>query len=253
MSYYRRFILSSRLSLHTQTSPKDFTIETDASIKGLGAVLSQMQDDGRLHPITYASRALSRAEENYSITELETLAIVWATSHFNHLIYGHRVTVVTNHVAVKAVLAMPNPSVKHARWWNKVYGCGATSIDIVYRPRKENSNADALSRMPHLPTPQEGTCEGEVQVSVVRSDNISELLSARPANRTPGEFGKEQRKDPNLLPLMLYLEEGRVPPEETMARKVLAQAPQFTVVNGTLYIMDSRQKDRLRVAIPDHL
>ena len=100
--------------------------------------------------------------------------------------------------------------------------------------------------MPHLPAPKEGTCEGEVQV-----DNISKL-SARPANRTPGEFGEEQCKDPNLLPLMLYLEEGRVPSEEAVSLKVLAQAPQFTMVKGALYIMDSRQKDRLQVVVPDH-
>ena len=82
----------------------------------MGAVLSQTQDDSQLHPVSYASRALSRAEENYAVTELETLAVVWAMSHFHHLIYGHRVTVVTDHVAVKAVLATPNPSAKHARW-----------------------------------------------------------------------------------------------------------------------------------------
>ena len=60
---------------------KDFTLGTDASQLGLGAVLSQMREDGRLHPISYASRALSPAEKNYAITELETLAVVWAISH----------------------------------------------------------------------------------------------------------------------------------------------------------------------------
>ena len=49
-----------------------YTVETDASISGLGAVLSQMQPDEKLHPVAYASRSLSAAERNYSITELET-------------------------------------------------------------------------------------------------------------------------------------------------------------------------------------
>ena len=62
---------------------KNFTLETDASVKGLGAVLSQLQDDHSLHPVTYASRSISGAEKRYAITELETLAVVWAVSHFH--------------------------------------------------------------------------------------------------------------------------------------------------------------------------
>ena len=70
---------------------KGFVLETDASKSGLGAVLSQLQNDGKLHPITYTSRALSKAEK-YAITELKTLAVVWALSHFHDLVYGHQVT-----------------------------------------------------------------------------------------------------------------------------------------------------------------
>ena len=56
----------------------DFILETDASIQRLSAVLSQRQDDGSTHPIAYASRALSPTERRYGVTELETLAVVWA-------------------------------------------------------------------------------------------------------------------------------------------------------------------------------
>jgi len=58
---------------------KDFTLETDASKLGLGAILSQYQEDGKLHPVAYASQSVSA---NYSITDLETLAVVWAFTHF---------------------------------------------------------------------------------------------------------------------------------------------------------------------------
>ena len=114
--------------------PKYFTIEMDASIKGLAAVLYQHQE--------YDSRVLSKAEENYTITELETLAAVWVFSHFQHLVYGHYVTVVTNCSVVKVVLGTPSPSAKHARWWDKVYGCGAESIEIIYLSGCENSSGD---------------------------------------------------------------------------------------------------------------
>ena len=68
---------------------KDFTLKTDASKLGLGTILSQYQEDQKLHPVAYASRSISNAEANYAITDLETLAVVWAVTHFRYYLYGH--------------------------------------------------------------------------------------------------------------------------------------------------------------------
>ena len=87
---------------------KDFTLETDASGQGLGAILSQTQNDGKRHPVAYASRTLSSTERHYTVIELETLAVVWAMSHFHRYLYGHNVTILTDHSAVKAVLRSPS-------------------------------------------------------------------------------------------------------------------------------------------------
>ena len=73
-------------------------LETDAIIEGIGTVLFQPQEDDLLHPVAYASRSLTAAERNYSITELETLAVVWAITHFIPYLYGHDVTVLTDHI-----------------------------------------------------------------------------------------------------------------------------------------------------------
>lgn len=91
-----------------------FVLETDASIQGLGAILSQKQRDGLVHPVAYANRALLPAERSYSISELETLAVVWAIQYFLAYLYGHQVTVITDHSAVKAILQTPSPNGKHA-------------------------------------------------------------------------------------------------------------------------------------------
>ena len=87
---------------------------TDASISGLEAVLSQLQMDKKLRPVVYASRSLSTAERNYSIMELEMLAVVWALDKFHTYLYGQAATVVTDHAAVRAALETPNPSCKLA-------------------------------------------------------------------------------------------------------------------------------------------
>ena len=67
---------------------KEFCIETNASLVGLGAVLSQSQDDSGVEnriPVAYASRLLSKAGRNYGITDLKGLAVSWAISHFKNL------------------------------------------------------------------------------------------------------------------------------------------------------------------------
>ena len=116
-----------------------------------GAILSQPQLDGKLHPVVYASCALNKAEKNYSITELETLAVARAISHFHSYLYGNRVTVLTDHSAVRATLETPNPTSKHAHWWSKVYGRSVKEVVIRYRAGRENVGANALSRSPRDP------------------------------------------------------------------------------------------------------
>ena len=68
---------------------KDFLLETDASKEGLGAVLSQKQEDGWFHPVAYGSQALSMHEKNYHSTKLKFFALKWAvTEHFKeYLLY----------------------------------------------------------------------------------------------------------------------------------------------------------------------
>ena len=53
-----------------------FILETDAGVKGFGAVLTQQQADGKVHPIVFASRSLSIHVRHYGISELETLGLV---------------------------------------------------------------------------------------------------------------------------------------------------------------------------------
>ena len=76
-----------------------FILETDASLAGLGAILSQKDEKGLLHPVAYASRTLHKHERNFPITELETLGLVWAVKYFRAYLLGHHCVVLTDHAA----------------------------------------------------------------------------------------------------------------------------------------------------------
>ena len=69
---------------------KLFTLSTDASTIGIGACLSQ-EINGQQKPIAFAGRSLSKAESNYSTTEQELLAVVWAIKHFRVYLQSHLV------------------------------------------------------------------------------------------------------------------------------------------------------------------
>ena len=244
---------------------EEFVLETDASILGLGAVLSQKQLDRRLHPVAYASRALNPSEKNYCVTELETLAVVWGTTHFRSYLYGGDMTIITDHSAVKPVLEAPNPTGKHARWWMRVHGSGIRSVHITYRPGRDNKSADALSRSPVAPAPSCGIGQDEVQVSAVAAvdselsvvptnQDLSSLLELSPtAEDRALDYGGEQKKDPGLKELILYLSCEQLPDDPEEAKKLVAKASQFVFYDGILYYLDHNRKGRRRVAVPLHL
>ena len=71
----------------------------DACGYGIGAVLAQ-RVNGQEHPLAYASRLLCSSEINYSITEKECLALVWALKKFKGYVWGCKIVVVTDHQAL---------------------------------------------------------------------------------------------------------------------------------------------------------
>ena len=85
-----------------------------AYVDGLGAILSQKKADDELHPVVYASRSTSSTEKSHSVTKSEILAVAWAVQHFRAYLYGHNVTVITDHSAVNSILDKPSPNGKHA-------------------------------------------------------------------------------------------------------------------------------------------
>ena len=88
---------------------KDFILDTDASHNTIGAVLSQLDDEGNEKVISYGSHAMIKHEIVYCITRKELLAICFFTQHFKHYLYGRQFTLRTDHKAITFMLTTKNP------------------------------------------------------------------------------------------------------------------------------------------------
>jgi hypothetical protein len=139
-------VLKQRLSTEPLLIYPDFAqpfiIACDASTKAIGAVLSQLRD-GKERPIAYCSRQLNSAESKYSTTELELLALLFATKQFRVYIYGRKFTVYTDHRALRWLLNLQDPSSRLTRWAVKL---SEYDFVVVHRPGTSMRHADALSR-----------------------------------------------------------------------------------------------------------
>ena len=139
---------------------KLFHLYTDASKKGLGAVLSQVQE-GKERVISYASRSLKgteRNDQNYSSFKLEFLALVWAvTEKFKDYLAATPFVAFTDNNPL-AHLNTAKLGALEQRWASRLANYDFT---IKYRTGKANENADALSRLPTQedPTTQEDVWE----------------------------------------------------------------------------------------------
>ena len=139
---------------------KPFQLETDASGKGLGAVLLQKQSDGWYHPIAYASRIMTETEQRYHSNKQEFLALKWAvTEQFHEYLspYGknrNEFVVQTDNNLLTYIFSSANLDVARQRW---VAQLASYNFALEYQKGKDNTVADFLSHLDdHLPL-------GEVQ------------------------------------------------------------------------------------------
>ena len=98
-----------------------FILDTDASqYQGIGAVLSQQQQDGTERVIAYGSRSLNEHEKNYCTTRLEMLALVTYVNYFRYYLLGRRFCVRTDHSSLRWLRSFNEPQGQVARWLERL-------------------------------------------------------------------------------------------------------------------------------------
>ena len=129
---------------------KPFLLETDASRRGLRAVLSQKQADGRYHPIAYASCVMNETEQRYHSNKQEFLALKWAvTEQFHEYLspYGknrNEFVVRTDNNLLTYIFSSANLDAAGQQWVAQLV---SYNFSLEYQKGKENTVANFLSQM----------------------------------------------------------------------------------------------------------
>ena len=206
-----------------------FTLHTDSSTDGLGAVLYQKQD-GKMRVIAYASRSVSKAEANYPAHKLEFLALKWAVCEkFHEYLYGSKpFEVFTDNNPLTYVLTSAKLDACGQRWVAKLANY---NFSIKYRCGVSNTEADALSRIkwPEALSENVDIDNGRMDTHVINAilagavtrSSLIESVSCN-AEIIPTELDKdtgklsdinwtkEQRLDPNLGVIIRLIESGQL-------------------------------------------
>jgi hypothetical protein len=123
---------------------KPFHVYSDASKVAIGSALCQPDENGKDHPIAFASKQFTNVECNYTITERECLAMVFSVKKFKHYLLMNLVVFFVDHMALKYIVNKPNLSGRLARWVLLL-----TEFDYIikYKPRSLHKQADHLSQL----------------------------------------------------------------------------------------------------------
>jgi hypothetical protein len=134
---------------------RETMLETDASDGVLAGVLSQEDENGEWHPVSFFSKTMAPAELNYEVHDKEMLAIVRSLSHWRAELQGspRRLRILTDHRSLEYFMTTKQLTSRQARWSELL---SQFFFQIMYRPGKSNELADALSRREQDVSPQDG-------------------------------------------------------------------------------------------------
>jgi len=168
------------LALPSET--RMYSLDTDASDKSIGAVLSQVQD-GQDKVIAYAGRALSKNEMNYCAYRKELLADVYFTRHFKQYLLSSRFLLRTDNSSVSWLKKTPEPLGRNARWLEQL---GEFTLTVQHRKSTSHANADAISRHPCLNKPSCIACHPEKATAQLTARGAHVRVTSEPEQTGEG-------------------------------------------------------------------
>ena len=245
---------------------KPFKLFTDASDKGLGATLCQVQEDGKERPLAYASRSLSSSESRYDTHKLEFLSLKWAvTDRFHEYLYGSNFEVYTDNNPLTYILTTAKLDAMTQRW---VSALGPYNFNLHYRSGKSNRDADALSRIDwNTVTREEFQAVTDARMNFEEVPNTVDpeviLKTCQVHDKGGPQYSKEEWRKMQLEDLgigpVLRMVESETKTAETLkslpeqARTLARQRSHLVVREGLLYrtnVPSSVSKRGLQFVLP---
>jgi len=215
------------------TDGDGFILDTDACDLSIGAVLSQVQG-GAERVIAYASQSLSRTEKNYGVTKKELLAVVYYTRSCRQYLLGWKFPIITDHSALKWLRKTPELIGQQARWCEILE---EFDFQIVHRPGRNHSNADAFSRRPCRQCGKESPAGEEFYSRVISFGEHNEC-----SRRNKTEIVKYTELDPEIGLFVRWICNYELPIESSILacldpviKSLHAQWERFAVRDGILY------------------
>ncbi len=178
---------------------KDLVLTCDASPYWVGAILAHCQADGTEQPIGYASRTLAPAERQYAQVDKEALAILVGVKKFHPYIYGRRFTIIFGPQTPYVPLRFDKSHSTNGFSAGATLGPDAKRLRVEYRPGKDQTNADGLSRLPLPSGPTEVPHPGDILL-------LLERLESSPVSAA--EIRAWTSKDPVLSKVRRYALHG---------------------------------------------
>ncbi|KAK1615647.1 hypothetical protein QYE76_021164 [Lolium multiflorum] len=221
-----------------------FEIMCDASDFAVGAVLGQRVDK-KLNVIHYASKTLDAAQRNYATTEKELLAVVFACDKFRPYIVDSKVTIHTDHAAIRYLMTKKDAKPRLIRW---VLLLQEFDLHIIDRKGADNPVADNLSRLENIaydPVPVNDSFPNE-QLAVIK-------VSSRESPCTMVSNNKDKEPKENIQDPELKKEDVR---EDEEVEEAPQERQQATVASIGVISSPSNIKRSARIAtggaVPRH-
>ncbi|GFX63895.1 retrovirus-related Pol polyprotein from transposon 297 [Trichonephila clavipes] len=139
--------LIDKLVLYAPNFEREFIVQTDASNAGMGAVLTQLTEQGEEHPILYLSKKFSEVEKRYCTTEKECASIVFAIKRLHYYLDGNSFLVMTDHNPLVWLNRNVSSNPRLMRW---ALALQPYNFRTVHRSGNSHKNADSLSRSEEL-------------------------------------------------------------------------------------------------------